>query len=192
MLIWMSPSDIPLLGSVLLTVARQTKRKDFCKSLSDFFRQFNNFFLKEREREKKAAFVFLQRVSVLWLRWHGFWTAPCRRRSQTEGSSLSALAIITVIKPQVNGNSLNICRYKSNTVGKWPKGSVYWSITPQSCQWRMNILSFNRSGSKLATLQMLTPPFLARLCNIVHEKLDPPHLLMGTTALAWSLSVGGS
>lgn len=54
----MSPSDIPLLGSVLLTVARQTKRKDFCKSLSDFFRQFNNFFLKEREREKKGSICF--------------------------------------------------------------------------------------------------------------------------------------
>lgn len=44
MLLQMSPSDVPLWWSVLLTVARQTKRKEFCKSLSDFFRQFNDFF----------------------------------------------------------------------------------------------------------------------------------------------------
>lgn len=77
----------------LLPVAREPERKVFffCKSLSDFSRQFNNFFL----RGKKAAFVFFQSIFVLWLRWHGFWTAPCWKRSQTEGSFLSALAIIT-------------------------------------------------------------------------------------------------
>lgn len=36
--------------------------------------------------------------------------------------SLSSGNYNKVIKPQVNGNSLNICRYKSDTVGKWPKG----------------------------------------------------------------------
>lgn len=118
-----------------LPEVRQPKRKDFCKSLSDFSRQFNKFFFKGK---KAAAFVFLQRVSVLWLRWHGFWTALCRRRSQMEGSFLSALAIITVIKPQVNGSSLNICRYKSNTVGKWPRGMyllIHFPLKAVSDEW---------------------------------------------------------
>lgn len=93
----------------LLPVVGQSKRKVvfFCKSLSDFSRQFNNFFL----RGKKAAFVFLQTIFVLRMRWHGFWTVLCREeKPDGRQLSLSVGNYNKAIKPQVNGNSLNICR----------------------------------------------------------------------------------
>lgn len=61
-IIFKAHPDEPLRHSImficpLLPVARQSKRKDFCKSLSDFSRQFNNFFLR-KTKNKKHLFSF--------------------------------------------------------------------------------------------------------------------------------------
>ena len=106
----------------LLPVGRQPKRKVFCKSSSDFSRQFNNFFL--RKKKKKSSSIcfpskhFCPMIEMTWF-------LDCSLQEEKPDGrqlSLSSGNYNKVIKPQVNGSSLNICRYKSYTVGKWPKG----------------------------------------------------------------------
>lgn len=73
-IIFKAHPDEPLRHSImficpLLPVARQSKRKDFCKSLSDFSRQFNNFFLRKTKNKKNICFPSKSFCSLTQMTW---------------------------------------------------------------------------------------------------------------------------
>lgn len=115
----------------LLPVGRQPKERFFASHRLTF-QTIQQFLFKERKRKSSSICISFKAFFVYELRWHGFWTAPCRRKPDRGQLSLSSGNYNKVIKPQVNGSSLNICRYKSDTVESDPKGSAYWSFSPKA------------------------------------------------------------
>lgn len=104
----------------LLPVARQLKRKVFLQVTVWLFQAIQQFLFKEK---KKSGICFPSKhfCSMIEMTWF----LDCSLQEEKPDGrqlSLSSGNYNKVIKPQVNGNSLNICRYKSDTVGKWPKG----------------------------------------------------------------------
>lgn len=106
----------------LLPVGRQPKERFFLQVIVWLFQTIQQFLFKERKKKSSSICFpskhFCPMIEMTWL-------LDCSLQEEKPDGrqlSLSSGNYNKVIKPQVNGSSLNICRYKSDTVGKWPKG----------------------------------------------------------------------